>query len=451
MKKIILLLSAFLSTTLYAQDKPIRLSQCVRLALANKANILAVKTDVLVAGLQELEAKNKYMPQLSLAYEYRYNPVIASQVIPIGQLSPTPGNEMRAVQFGTKWQQTAGINLTQPLVDFSIRSKIAESGINEKVKQADMKIAEDELKYEVLRSFGKLLIYTRQLESAVVDTARTFKSYQLIKDKFNERRVLKTDVNKASMNHNNALSSYKTALSELVKEKIYLSFLTTLPVRDLLDAPIDFSPLLSGNFSDSNAHVHFDEIASVQQLKFKEALLKQQVNSEKSKYRPSVNFIGYLGANQYSEKFAPAMSNSWFGNSYVGLTLKMPLLGENTRYKARQLQTQMHGMSHNRSETENKLMKDYMQATEDIRKYREQVNLTRDNVALMNENTIIFQERFSAGQYNANDLNLQELDLLKEKNSLLKQQADLILKQIEQLNFSGNLNEFVNKPEPADK
>lgn len=445
MKKIIWLLTAFLSSAVYAQDKPIRLSECVRLALANKANILAVKTDVLVANLQKLEAKNKYTTQLFLAYEYRYNPIIASQVIPVGQLSSTPSDELRAVQFGSKWQQTAGITLTQPLVDFSIKSKISESRINEKVKQADMQLAEDDLKYEVLRSFGKLLVYTKQLETAVVDTARTYKSYALIKGKFDERRVLKTDVNKALLNHNNAISSYKTAVSELVKEKIYLSFLTTLPVNQLLDNPVDFSPLLSGNFSDTNENVRFDEVASIKQLGFKEALLKQQIKSEKYKYRPALNFIGYLGANQYAEKFNPVMPNSWFGNSYVGLSLKMPLLGENTRYTVKQLETQVQGITHNRSETQNKLMKDYLQASEDIRKFKEQIYITTDNVILMTQNVIIFQERFTAGQYNASDLNLQELDLLKEKNSLLKQQADLILKQIEQLNFSGNLNEFLKK------
>lgn len=445
MKKNIFLLIAFLSTTVYAQDKPILLSECVRLALANKANILAVKTDVLVANLQELEAKDKYRPQISLAYEYRYNPIISSQVIPIGQLSATPSDEMRAVQFGTQWQQTAGINLTQPLVDYSIRSKIAESKLNEKVKQADMQLAEDELKYEVLRSFGKLLVYTKQLESAIVDTARTYKSYELIKSKFDERRVLKTDVNKALLNHNNALSSYKTAVSEQVKEKIYLSFLTTLPVSQLIDDPIDFSPLLYGIFSNTNENIRFDEIASIQQLSFKEALLQQQIQSEKYKYRPSLNLIGYLGANQYAEKLNPIMSNTWFGNSYIGLSLKMPLLGENTRYKVKQLQTQVQGVTHNLTEMQHKLMKDYLQAGEDIRKYNEQIDLTSGSVTLMNENVILFQERFTAGQYNASDLNLQELDLLKEKNSLLRQQADLILKQIEQLNYSGNLNEFVKR------
>lgn len=302
MKKIILLLLTSISTTLYAQDGTIRLSECIRLALANKANILAVKTDVLVANLQELEAKDKYMPQLSVAYEYRYNPIIASQIIPVGQLSPTPSDEMRAVQFGTKWQQTAGVNLTQPLVDFSIKSKISESRINEKVKQADQQIAEDELKYEVLSSFGKLLVYTQQLESAVVDTARTFKSYELIKDKFDERRVLKTDVNKALLNHNNAVSSYKTAVSELVKEKIYLSFLTSIPVNRLLDDPLNFAPLLSDGFSYPIENVRLDEVASVKQLNFKQELLREQIKSETHKYRPSLNFIGYLGANQYAEK-----------------------------------------------------------------------------------------------------------------------------------------------------
>ena len=444
MKKIIILISVCFSYTLHAQNNPIRLSECIRLALENKANILAVKTDVIVANLQELEAKNKYIPQISLAYEYRYNPIIASQVIPVGQLSPTPSDEMRAVQFGTKWQQTAGVSLTQPLVDFSIQSKISENKINEKVKQADLQIAEDELKYEVLKSFCKLLSYTHQLESAVIDTARTFKSYEIIRTKFEEKKVLKTDVNKALLNHNNALSSYKTAVSELIKEKIYLSFLTSLPIEKLLDNEFDFSPLLSDNFSKSN-NFRLEENSTIHQLDFRQTLLQQQIKSEQHKYIPSLNFIGYLGANQFAERFDPFLSNSWFGNSYIGLSLKMPLLGENTRYKVRQLQMQIQGITYNRTETENKLMRDYLQAGEDIRKYKEQIDLTADNVMLMNENVTLFQERFTAGQYNASELNLQELDLLKEKNNLYKQQTDLLLKQIEQLISSGNLNEFIKR------
>lgn len=437
------MVSLLITTTLYAQDKPIQLSDCIRLALANKANIQATKTDVIVANLQQQEAKNKYMPQISLAYQYNYNLIIASQVIPVGQLSPIPSDEMRAVQFGTKWQQTAGINFTQPLVDFSIKSKIAESRINEKVKQADFQIVEDELKYEVLKSFGNILVYTQQIESAVVDTARTFNSFELIRDRFDERKVLKTDVNKALLNHNNAVSSYKTAFSELVKEKIYLSFLTSLPITHLLDNSFDFSPLLSNDYLNTIESVHVESVANFQQLNFKESLLQQQIKTERNKYRPAISFIGYLGANQFTEEFNPFMTNSWFGNSYIGLSLKMPLLGENTGNKIKQLQSQTKGIEYSREEIKNKLSKDFWQANQDIEKYKEQIILTQNNVVLMTENVTLFQERFLGGQYNANDLNLQELDLLKEKTSLLKQQADLINKEIERLNFSGNLDVFI--------
>lgn len=87
------------------------------------------------------------------------------------------------------------------------------------------------------------------------------------------------------------------------------------------------------------------------------------------------------------------MSNSWSGNSYMGLSLKMPLTGENIRYKVRQLQAQMQGIDHSRLETENKLMKDYFQASEDIRKYKEQIDLIQNNVTLMDENVVVFQDR----------------------------------------------------------
>lgn len=436
-------MSVLFSSTLYAQDVPIKLSACINLALANKANIQAVKTDVIVANLQALEARNKYVPQISLAYEYRYNPTIPSQIIPIGQLSATPSHELRAVQFGTSWQQTAGVNLTQPLVDFTIKSKIAESKINEKVKLADQYIAEDELKFEVLKSFGNILTYTQQLKSAVVDTARTFQSYELIKIKFDERSVLKTDLNKAMLNHNNAVSSYKVAVSELMKEKIYLSYLTSLPLDRILENQIDFSPLLTSNFFTQIETVRFDEDANVQQLDSKKELLQVQIQTEKHKYRPSISLLGYLGANQFTNEFNPVLSNTWFGNNYVALSIKMPLLGENIRYRIRQMQRQMQGLDYNRKETENKLIKSYAQANEDIGKYKEQITLSQSNVNLMIENVAIFQERFNGGQSNASDLNLQELDLLKEKSSLLKQQADLILKQIERVNSSGNLNVFI--------
>lgn len=53
----------------------------------------------------------------------------------------------------------------------------------------------------------------------------------------------------------------------------------------------------------------------------------------------------------------------------------------------------MQGIDHNRLETENKMMKGYLKAGEDIRKYKEQIDFIQNNVTLMDENMIVFQGR----------------------------------------------------------
>jgi outer membrane protein TolC len=446
MKKIIVILFVFVSITATAQNKIIKLSECIDAALLNKANIKASKTESIIAGLQNTEAKGKYLPQISISYQYIYNPIIATQVIPTGQFLPVPTNDQRPIKFGTNWQQNAGLNLFQPIIDFTIQSKIAESRINEKIKNADLQIAGNDLKFEVLKSFGKIMVLTEQEKSAVIDTVRTFKSLTLIKNKFDEGKVLKTDLNKSQLNHNNALGSYKASETELVKEKIYMSFLTSIPLVDLLDADFDFSPLLSDNNFTSIDSVNTGSDANFQQLNLKEELLKQQIKTERRKFTPTIGVQAFLGANQFSNNFDPFLANSWYGSSNVGLSLKLPILsGENTSSRIKQLETQTKTIDFNREDLKAKRYTDFWQANEDIKKLKDQIQLDESNVSLMTENVTIYQDRFSAGQLIVNDLNLQELDLQREKTNLLKQKADLINLEIQRLNISGNLDGFIQK------
>lgn len=446
MKRFLFILTALVVLSATAQLRTLSLTECINNAMANKANIKASRTETIIAGLQNKEAKGKYLPQISIAYQYIYNPIIASQVVPTGQFLPVPTSEQRAIKFGTDWQQNAGLSLFQPIIDFTIQSKIAESRINEKIKNADLQIAGDELKFEVLKSFGNIMVLTEQLTSAVIDTARTFKSLTLIKAKFIEGKVIKTDLNKSQLNHNNALGSYKSAETELLKEKIYLSFLTSIPLFEILDVGFDFSPLLSENNYLSVDTVNTDEDANFQQLEFSQQLIRQQLKTERRKFSPTLGLQAFLGANQYSNTFDPLLANSWYGSSNVGLSLKLPILaGENTSSKIGQLETRAKTIDFNREDLRAKRYKDFWQTVEDIKKTKEQILLTEGNVELLSENVNIYQDRFLAGQLSVNDLNLQELDLQHEKTNLLKQKTDLINLRIQHIHTSGNLNNFIQK------
>ncbi|MEZ4773354.1 MAG: TolC family protein [Bacteroidia bacterium] len=444
MKKLLFILPILFSVNSFAQT--LSLTDCIDAALNNKADIQAIRTENTIAGLQSQELLAKYLPQVSLSYEYRYNPIIPSQIIPVGEFAPIPTDETRAIKFGTAWQQNAGISVYQPIIDASVKSRIEESRINERIKNADLQIASEELIYEVMKTFSAVYLRSIQQQNAVIDTARTFRSWELIKARFEEGKVLKTELNKALLNHHNTLAQLRQAESEKVKEQIYLSFLTGLPLTTVFESAFDFGPFETPGLFDLSPELEMDSIPSIRQLHYQGGLARLQMKNEKKKYIPTVGLQGFLGANQFSDSFSPFQSNSWYGNSYVGLSVKIPILiSENTPNRISQFATQSEGIRYRIEEQKNQLNQNILQLSQDIMYLNTQIEMSGENIGLMEENIQILQDRFQEGQINAYDLNSQELDLQKETGNLNQQKAELLQKKLEKAKSSGQLNLLTNK------
>lgn len=441
---IILILIISLSYRLSGQE--IKLITCIDAALANRANIKAVRTDIEIAKLQTSSAYQKYLPDLSLSYNYRYNSIIPTQIIPVGQFNQIPTDEKRPIKFGTIWQQNSGLSLYQPLIDLSIKSRVAESRINEKLKNTDAAVAERDLKMEVIKSFTNIWLNEEQLRSAELDTIRTSGIKELFAAKSREGRVLKTEVNKTLLNHNNALSNYFAASSSLTSEKIYMAFLTGISLETLLDGKFDFSPFSENGLKTVNKYPLPDSVPSVESLRLQAELLAQQQVSEKMKNTPTLGFEGFLGANQYTDSFNPILSGSWYGSSYIGLSLRLQIFsGNSVKNRVNQLKLEEKGIKYRLEDEVNSVINRSILLNEEIRKISYHTELLRQNIALYKENFSLYQERFDKGQINAYDLLTEEIDYQKEMAMLNEKRAELVYKQIELINNSGALSSLIDE------
>jgi outer membrane protein TolC len=142
---------------MYAQ---ITVNECIENGLKHRPSIKTIRS--CCGCSKSLDAQSKFLPQIALAYEYRYNPIIATQVVPTGLFSGTPTTETQAIRFGTKWQQNAGVTVYQPLIDLSLKSKIKESKINEASANWDLKKAEEDFVFEIIKSYSQILLYQLQ-------------------------------------------------------------------------------------------------------------------------------------------------------------------------------------------------------------------------------------------------------------------------------------------------
>ncbi len=401
-----------------AQTRSIGLKECINLALANKANILALNAEAMIDSLNVNQIRAKNLPQIAFAYDYLYNTIIRSNIVPVGQFSPVPTDQTRAIKFGTKFNQVAGLQVMQPVFDATIQSKIRESKLQYRIKKDQVATANEELMFEVAKTFVSILTKQEQEEILKLDTLRTGSTLKIVQDKFADGTSLKMDLNKAKINHNNSVFVYKELISDLIVEKIYLGFLTNLEPEtiDVVDVDHTFTEENLIALAQSN---EAKTLSKISELDSRISLAQQQIKGEKVKYLPRLNLNGYLGADQFSNELKLTQSNTWFGNSFLGLSLRVPItIGENRTLKQTQFQSQLNSLNFQKEEELKDAEKNKQSALQEIATLKEEAKSYSLNIELLKENVQLYNERLQAGQESYENVNLEEIAYQKEIQKL---------------------------------
>lgn len=428
---------AFAQTTL-------SLRQAITSALANRKNIQSGRMDITIRKLQTEALLKKYWPQVSVEYNYLYNPILQTSILPIGVFNPAyPADATKNIQFGTKWSQAAGVTVVQPLLDISISRQKNESELQERIAAASQAQSEYELVYEVAQAYANIGLQQEQISVAISDTARTWISYQLQKNKFSAKRLLKSDLNTALINHHNTLQKLVDAVSQLVENKVYLLFLIGQDDVARSDIAIDTGLFKNNNAERLELATMNDSIPELQQLALQSKLAALQAKTEKAKYLPTISMKGFLGANQYTNQFSPIAANSWFGLSYVGLDVKLPLLiGEDKQNKLQQLKLQSYQYNDQRDDKYAGYTKDAVTAKIKTDRLLAQLKTLNENISLSKETIQIMQDRFDEGQETASTLNTEEVSLESILANYALGEKQLWIYQLDYLKATGRLNKL---------
>lgn len=411
----------FLSMRATAQNA-ITLKQAINNGLSNRKNINAGKLDIDIRKLQTQTLYRKYLPQISAEYTYLYNPILQTSILPIGIFNPTfPLDATKSVQFGTKWSQSIGMTVYQPLLDVSVKRNINVAKLQERITNASQAQTEYEIVATITQTYIDIILQKTKLKTAIADTNRTFISYKLLKNKFDEKRLLKSDLNKSLINHNNALQQYNDGISLMIENKVYLLFLMGEKNIEKSDFEIDTNFVknyllkdLQTNILPENQQKNqlTDQIPELQQLTLQSELAILQTRAEKAKYMPTIGIKGFIGANQFTNTFDPLAANSWFGLSYVGLNAKLPLLfGENKRNKLQEFRLQSDQYILQKEDKTAQYTKDALTSKLKIENTQSKLKTQEKNLVLSLESMLITQARVQEGQETASTLNLEEANL----------------------------------------
>ena len=422
-------------------QRTLTLSQAINNAFSNRKNIQAGKSDLIIRQLQTEALYRKYWPQVNAEYTYLYNPILQTSILPIGVFNPAyPADATKSIQFGTNWSQAAGVTVSQPLLDMSIHRQISESKLQERITAATQAQTEYELAYTVAQVYFDIYLQQSKIQSTIADTNRTWQSWQLLQNEFEQQRLLKSALNKGKINHNNAVQLFRNAVSKMIEDKVYLLFLIGQNDIEYSDVVVDTSFLRRSRFDINNIQPKVSSIPELQALELKGEMALLQTNTEKAKYLPTVSMKGYLGANQFTNNFDPIAANSWFGLSYVGLNVKYPLLfGEDKHRKVQQYKVQATQYAQQKDDKAAQYYKDAITAKIKVELALTELKTQQDNLSLSVETIGILQLRVAEGQESASALNIEEADLQKLNADYESSKMQYWLSILNYLKASGTL------------
>ena len=319
---LMLALPFFLSGRIMAQDQTMSLKECINYTLQHHPNSTIYKNSAKSAEEKIRESRSALLPSISGNVGLDYNLKLATSVIPAGAFS----DKETKLQMGSKFSNSAYIQLDQKLFDRSASLDIKTSKVNKEIADLNLLKENETLIYNTASAYYDVLTFAEKGRLLQENEKQYETTVSILKLRYAQGEEKKSEYNRAKVNYNNVQfeiesnnSSYKLALNKL-KNSIGMDIEMSISIQDSVTyVDVKEVPLAVGsNMFDVNRLLDFQ--IDQKNLDLKRLDLKQK----KGAYLPTLSLYGKYGGNAYGSDFFPTLSN-WYDYSVIGVKATIPI------------------------------------------------------------------------------------------------------------------------------
>lgn len=373
------------------------------------------------------------IPDVYLSGDLRRNIIIPATPIPASMINPAadPG-QMIYMKFNTDWNSGAGINFSYDIFNPLTFRQTAEQRQLNKVDSYDMRISEKDLVSDLSQAYAGCVISQAQLESLSADTAFYYNSMTEAAWLYKKEKITLAEKNNTVIAYNNSKIQYMQAARVLYETKTNLLNIMGVEVSDknieVLRLSEDIRTLYSKaihsvpgfNAGDSVPGQVANNLRLSRQNEIV-LLAESRAKSARLKYLPSVSVNGFYGANYYDNNLNLTDGSSWHGNSYLGISLRIPITQafstgrEVSHFK---LQEQIEKAS--LQKMQNQKEKELADARGRLEIYKREYEMNIENYELSRQNLKSSEAGFEKGYILEKDLLSAQLQSRNALQSLLQ-------------------------------
>jgi len=324
MKKVhILLYSILYSTGIFAQQ--IAPDAAFERALTQNLSLLQEKTRLELARLTLRQAKQSWTGRVDASLDTRYNLARQTLVLP-AEAFGGPAGQFRNIQQGTPWLMTPALDLTQPLYKPALHAEQLNAGAALLSAETQFNEKTQDTRFDVYSAYLELALAEEKVKQAQVNLEKCSTEKIRTGAAMSEGRARDTDYERALLNEQvaqsdlaktrNAMARASAALSRAMGDSVLVNTYQSTGLENFYNTEIQRIPAALAPQSS------FSVLRVTDQLREKQV----QLRGNRLYYAPEINFYGRLATQAFRERFDfYKTSAQWYGYSYLGLEIKLPL------------------------------------------------------------------------------------------------------------------------------
>ncbi len=432
----LLTLLTFTADSLRAQEPEgglrLTLTEAQQMALKNNPTMRISELEVDLARNNAEKSRQQRIPQLYGDVNLQRNLILPTTPVPARAFDPSAGeDELIHLRFTTKWTANTGINASVDLFNPEQAGSIQRASLEAGLSEADRRLTENQLMFEVGNAFYACMIADEQLRLAEMDTLTRRKILDMHERQFEKGRINRADLNlaKTELNNSRMLLSESQMIYDNAKDKL-LVFLGIAP-----DQTVVIRLIGEADFTETKelaAHNEAnDEPVTLQRLRREQAINILDYKIARRSFLPVVSLNGYYGANYFDNRFAIFKSGNWYGNSFVNVGVRIPLSDHLLRKKElARLKIHEEIISENIKSATLERQQTIQEAERDVRYNQSLYYARKENLDMAEETTRIIQLQYDSGRLLLSDYYQQLYQFQKERAAYLESKYRLLISKL---------------------
>jgi len=408
------------------------LEQLLNMADTANPSIRNAKLDIEI----NVKQKNAYLasrlPKVTAAGDYKYNAIIPGQVVPAAFFGGTPGT-YSTVKFGVPYNLGNTVQLTQIIYNSQLNYGLAALDINKKIVDIQLKMTQDEVKYQVANAYFNLQAINKQKDYIDKNLLNLEKLVTNMTNMLKQGLITPIELDKLKINRLTLENSLQNLASTTIQIEDALRILTGIPTNNKIT-------LLSDQLIEKTILIDTSTVYRPQLdlLNAQKEMNLEERKGNKMAYLPNLSFYA---AYNYTYNLKPADNfRTGIESAFIGLRLDWTLFdGLEKVYKHKMNVLNREKLDNQEMMITQQLDLATLNARREIENQTNSLKLNKEQLELAEKVYVQTENQYKQGTISTNDLIQADNSVQQAQTNVVSSYVKLRQAEIQYLKSIGNI------------